>query len=95
MDLAKIVSAQGSTPGADLSQPGTKLTEVAGGLVANRPVTTAMVRDDERIRLDGLTVAGLAVPPFFAAAAFGWRLHRARHQRDGKKTMEVALRRPK
>jgi hypothetical protein len=83
MDLTKIVSAQGSTPGADLSQPGTKLTEVAGGLVANRPVTTTMVRDDERIRLDALTVAGLAVPPFFAAAAFGWRLHRARHQRDG------------
>lgn len=83
MDLAKIVSAQGSAPGADASQPGTKLTEVAGGLVANRPVTTAMVRDDERIRLDGLTVAGLVLPPFFAAAAFGWRLHRARHERDG------------
>jgi hypothetical protein len=83
MDLTKIVSAPGANTGADTSQPGTKLTEVAGGLVANRPVTPAMVQDDERIRLDGITVAGLVLPPFFAAAAFGWRLHRARHERDG------------
>jgi BatD DUF11 like domain len=82
MDLSKIVSAGGTAP-TEQAAPGTKLTEVAGGLVANRPVTTAMVRDDERIGFGGLTLAGLVLPPFAAAAAFGWRLHRARHERDG------------
>jgi hypothetical protein len=81
MDLSKIVSAGGTAP-AEQAAPGTKLTEVAGGLVANRPVTPAIAAD-ERPAPGPSTFAALALPPAAAALAFAWRLHRARHERDG------------
>lgn len=81
MDLSKIVSGAGAT-GNDASTPGTQLTEVQSGLVANRPVTDALLAD-ERLSTGPLELAGLFVPPIAAAGALAVRWHRARHARDG------------
>lgn len=78
MDLSKIVSAGGAAAAPD--RPG--LTSSEGGLVANLPASAAMLSDD-RARLGPLGAAAIALPPAFALAAIGWRLHRSRHERDG------------
>jgi hypothetical protein len=88
MDLSKIVSAGGTAPAPD--RPG--LTTAEGGLVANLPVSGAMLSDD-RARLGPLGAAAIAVPPAFALAALGWRLHRGRHERDGSLARRGAARR--
>ena len=80
MDLSKIVSGATSTQ-SDASAPGTQLTEVQGGLVANRPVTDELLAD-ERLHMGPLELAGLVLPPVAAAGAFALRLHRGRHARD-------------
>ena len=88
MDLSKIVSAGGAAAAPE--RPG--LTDSEGGLVANLPVSGAMLADD-RARLGPLGGAAIALPPAFALAALGWRLHRGRHERDGSLARRGAARR--
>ena len=90
VDLSKIVSAPGGA--APEQAAPTQLTEVAGGLVANRPVTRAILAD-ERLQLRGTGVAAIALPPAAAAAALAWRIRRARHERDGGLARRSAARR--
>lgn len=79
LDLSKIVSA-GGPPGA--AEPADSLTSAEGGLVANKPVSPALL-DDDRPALGGLAIAALALPPVAGFAALAWRAHRSRHERDG------------
>jgi hypothetical protein len=81
MDLSKIVTGGASTT-TDAATPGTQLTEVQGGLVANRPVTEALLAD-ERLHTGPIELAGLVLPPVGAAVALAFRMHRTRHARDG------------
>ena len=59
----------------------TQLTEVEGGLVANRPVGPALLAN-HRVALDAATGAALALPPLLTVGALGWRMHRRRHESD-------------
>lgn len=91
LDLSKIVSASG----ADQAQPATDpttLTAVEAGLVANLPVDPSMLRD-ERAALGPVALTGLAFPPIAAVAAIAWRVHRARHERDGSLARRSSARR--
>ena len=84
MDLAKIVGG-GSAIGSGDAAPAagaTQLTAVAEGLVANKPVSTAMLARASG-GIDALSVAGLAIPPLAAVGAVAWRMRRDRHARDG------------
>lgn len=79
MDLSKIVSADGSvTTGPAAAR---EATEVAGGLVADMPLSEAMLADD-RAELGATGALALALPPAFAAVALAWRMRRDRHAGD-------------
>lgn len=83
MDLSKIVNANG-TAGSSAGQPSaptTQLTEVEGGLVANRPIGPSILAS-ERWEFGAPAAAALAVPPACAFAALAWSLHRRRHAAD-------------
>ncbi len=81
MDLSKIVTGEGAAPPGGARTPATQLTEVEGGLVANRPVTSALLAN-HRIELDAMALLALGMPPAAAAGALAWRLHRRRHESD-------------
>lgn len=83
MDLSKIVNANGAVAGAtgQPAAPATQLTEVEGGLVANRPLGPAILAT-ERWEFGAPAAAALALPPACAAAALAWSLHRRRHAAD-------------
>lgn len=79
MDLSRIVSAGGAS--AAQPPPGREATEVAGGLVADMPLSEAMLADD-RVSAGFGALLSFALPPAIAGAAIGWRTHRRRHERD-------------
>jgi hypothetical protein len=89
LDLARIVSAGGAAAPAP---EGAGLRSAEGGLVANLPVSEAMLADD-RPRLGASGLAMLAVPPALAAAAVAWRMRRDRHARDGSIARRASARR--
>lgn len=79
LDLSRIVSAGGTAPPAD---PADALTDAEGGLVANKPVSSALLADD-RPGLGTVGTVALALPPLAGIAAIAWRARRSRHERDG------------
>jgi hypothetical protein len=80
MDLSRIVSASGSTAGA-AAPIATQLTELDGGLVANKPVTPAILAMPGA-PAGSAALALVAVPPLVATAALAWGTARRRHERD-------------
>lgn len=80
MDLSRIVSTAGGVPAAPAAV-GTQLTELEGGLVANKPVTPAMVADAIPPVDMGAALA-LLLPPVAVAGAAAWNLHRRRHEAE-------------
>ena len=80
MDLSRIVTASG-TEVAPQPNPGTQLTVVEGGLMANKPVTPAILAN-ERMGWTAPLALALLVPPLTVAGAAAWRVHKRRHERD-------------
>jgi hypothetical protein len=83
MDLSKIVNANGGagTGAGQPAVPATQLTEVEGGLMANRPLGPDILAN-ERGEFAAPAAAALVLPPACAAAALAWSLHRRRHAAD-------------
>ncbi len=79
MDLGRIVSTTGGAPAPAAASA--RLTEVEGGLVANKPVTPRLVADAEPEVGAGLG-AVLLFPPVAVAGAAAWSLHRRRHEAE-------------
>ncbi len=80
MDLSRIERVGGSEAATN-TNPATQLTELDAGLLANKPVTMAMVTD-HGLRWSAALIVALAGPPLAVGGAALWRLNRNRHQRD-------------
>jgi hypothetical protein len=90
MDLGRIVS---NSPGAAPTPAAqTQLTDVEGGLVANKPVTPALLAGAEPRFGAGLALALLA-PPVAVAGAAAWNLHRRRHEAEPGRARRSGARR--
>jgi len=80
MDLSRIVSATGASVGAE-APIATQLTALDGGIVANKPVTPAILAAPGGA-ISGAAIALAAVPPLVATGALAWGTYRRRHERD-------------
>jgi len=90
MDLGRIVSNAGGAPVPAAAS--SQLTEVEGGLVANKPVTPALVADAAPAIGTGLAVA-LLFPPVAVAGAAAWNLHRRRQEAEPGRARRAGARR--